>query len=380
MARSKADNLFRRRYIDAIHQLPIANRDIMAGKCLETSVGGETLQQDLNEHVDGVTQKYDPSSLSKAVSLFYIDLNVESRAFKKRKWMWGSGVALDDLHRLNPNYVMQYARNALTSKNRFKSDFVLEQVWGNTNKKTTFTDTFTDTKLPDANVKLLLDSESTPALRALALDDLIDVKLALMDAEIGPNMQDGAETPAGSNELFCGMAALQFGSILKENKVQSADYNSMKALVKGDTDTFMGFSFVRTGYLKDQRITTKKLVYNDTSHIHLQSKTTAGSGETLLAADAERMVFWHRSAIARGPVEKSEKSDMGEDYTRLGDQYFYSRCMYGTIRLVDAGCYVRLLKPITSSVTYRKAPVQDAGLKKADDDLTTTGDLLQGFA
>jgi len=42
------------------------------------------------------------------------------------------------------------------------------------------------------------------------------------------------------------MKSNQFYDLLGDNEIQSADYNTVKALVAGDVDTFMGFKFIRS--------------------------------------------------------------------------------------------------------------------------------------
>lgn len=45
---------------------------------------------------------------------------------------------------------------------------------------------------------------------------------------------------------FFALSAKQLRDMLEDEKVTSADYNSVKALVKGELDTFMGFDIIRT--------------------------------------------------------------------------------------------------------------------------------------
>ena len=47
------------------------------------------------------------------------------------------------------------------------------------------------------------------------------------------------------------MKSNQFYDLLGDNEIQSSDYNTVKALVAGDIDTFMGFKFMRS-----ERLTT----------------------------------------------------------------------------------------------------------------------------
>jgi hypothetical protein len=46
--------------------------------------------------------------------------------------------------------------------------------------------------------------------------------------------------------LFIAMGPKQFDDLLGTTEVTSSDYNTVKALVQGDIDTFMGFKFIRT--------------------------------------------------------------------------------------------------------------------------------------
>ena len=42
------------------------------------------------------------------------------------------------------------------------------------------------------------------------------------------------------------LGSQQVSNLLNTTEVKSADYNSIKALVQGDIDTFMGFKFLRS--------------------------------------------------------------------------------------------------------------------------------------
>lgn len=65
----------------------------------------------------------------------------------------------------------------------------------------------------------------------LTLDKLIAAKEYLMEEE----------APDG---YFFVMSPNQLSALLKLEKLTSSDYNSLRALVKGDLDTFMGFNFI----------------------------------------------------------------------------------------------------------------------------------------
>lgn len=60
---------------------------------------------------------------------------------------------------------------------------------------------------------------------------------------------DSAEAVEDGEQLFAIVTASQIQSLLRTTEVTSADYNTVKALVAGTIDTFMGFTFKRTELL-----------------------------------------------------------------------------------------------------------------------------------
>lgn len=60
---------------------------------------------------------------------------------------------------------------------------------------------------------------------------------------------DKNECVEDGEPLFMAITASQLQSLLRTTEVTSSDYNSVKALVRGEVDTFLGFTFVRTELL-----------------------------------------------------------------------------------------------------------------------------------
>ena len=69
----------------------------------------------------------------------------------------------------------------------------------------------------------------------MSLDTLLAIKLLMDDEEVPDGERFIAMTPAG------------FDGLLKETKVTSSDYASVKALVDGQLNRFLGFEFKRIG-------------------------------------------------------------------------------------------------------------------------------------
>lgn len=68
----------------------------------------------------------------------------------------------------------------------------------------------------------------------LDVDDVINAK-EILDANEEPD-----------EDRYFVLASSQLSSLLKQEKATSADYATVKALVKGEIDTFMGFTFIRS--------------------------------------------------------------------------------------------------------------------------------------
>jgi hypothetical protein len=56
---------------------------------------------------------------------------------------------------------------------------------------------------------------------------------------------DSQECVDEGEQIFCLITASQLQGLLRTTEVTNADYNTVKALVKGEIDTFMGFTFKR---------------------------------------------------------------------------------------------------------------------------------------
>ena len=62
-------------------------------------------------------------------------------------------------------------------------------------------------------------------------------------------MFDRAEVPEGPDNRIAVVASKQIDDLLADNTVTSSDYNTIRALVRGDVDTFVGWKFVRVELL-----------------------------------------------------------------------------------------------------------------------------------
>ena len=84
--------------------------------------------------------------------------------------------------------------------------------------------------------------------------NIVDVQVGGSSSDVGLNvakLRAAKEVIDGSDvdpevERYCVVNAKQLKNLLAETAVTSSDFNTVKALVQGEVDTFLGFSFVRT--------------------------------------------------------------------------------------------------------------------------------------
>jgi hypothetical protein len=78
------------------------------------------------------------------------------------------------------------------------------------------------------------EDNSTPSASGLTLEKLRIARQMLDDADVDDD-----------EEQYCVVSSKQISDLLKTVEVTSEDYNTVKALVEGKVNTFMGFTFKR---------------------------------------------------------------------------------------------------------------------------------------
>lgn len=88
--------------------------------------------------------------------------------------------------------------------------------------------------------------------------------------------------------IYLTVTSEQIESLLDEQELTSADYNSVKALVAGTIDTFYGFKFIR---IERMPTNTAAITYNKDTGV-------VGSGsQTIALGTAKSMIAWVPSAL-----------------------------------------------------------------------------------
>lgn len=120
-----------------------------------------------------------------------------------------------------------YAQNAVMAFNRAKDKVIIDAAFADANagKSGEITVAFPATQEVDLGAGLTLDA-------------LIKTRELFWKNEVDETLP-----------LYMAVTSFQLGELLRTTEVQSADYNSVKALVQGEINTFMGFEFIRVEML-----------------------------------------------------------------------------------------------------------------------------------
>lgn len=77
------------------------------------------------------------------------------------------------------------------------------------------------------------------------------------------------EVDVANDPLYIAVTAKQMDNLLGTTEVTSADYNTVKALVQGNVDTFMGFKFIHTELLTLDSSSDRRCIAWAKSGLHL---------------------------------------------------------------------------------------------------------------
>lgn len=136
---------------------------------------------------------------------------------------WADLIDKKDKIRLLADPTSSYQLNARYAMGRARDEELIQAFFG-----TAYTgkDGSTSVSFKADNI---IDADST----GLTIAKLIDARTQTLEKYNDPD-----------EEWFIGITSKQLNDLLNENKIQSQDYNTVKALVEGKVDTFLGFKFI----------------------------------------------------------------------------------------------------------------------------------------
>lgn len=162
----------------------------------------------------------------------------DRRRVALRDFDWADLIDNKDKLRMLADPTSSYVTNAVAAFNRAKDDVIIACAFGTSYTGKTGA---TSTTFPSASEIAVNYVESGSAANSnLTIGKLRRARYLLDKAEA---------TIEGSYDLFIAVDPSQIQSLLRTTEVTNADYNTVKALVAGEIDTFMGFKFIRSNRL-----------------------------------------------------------------------------------------------------------------------------------
>jgi len=249
--------------------------DIVGSKVYFDRIGATAAQKVLNRHGDTPLNNSDHSR--RAASMYDYD--------------WAELVDWTDKLKTLYDPTNKYAQSAGWALGRSQDDEIIGALGGNAYEGV---DGSTAVALPAAQKIAVADHtyDSGSGDVGLTIGKLIHAK----------NKLDAAEVDEMAKR-WCVVTADQISDLLTTTEVTSSDYNTVKALVAGEVNTFLGFEFVRT--------------------------------ERLLTASGDRLVYCYTDAALGCGVPKDINVDIGPRRDKRNSTQVYACQSIGATRIED---------------------------------------------
>lgn len=224
------DDAVVRTYAETVYQLAQQNGSRLRQYCTPLKMKGEsvTCPRVGSTEAIQVNSKYDKSPI--------IHTPFDVRYFTAQEWAWGDMVDWqDDVNTLiDPNSDIvragAYAMGREIDRAIIKMGFIDPAREGKDGSKFV--------AFPDARKISVTAGSGNASNTGLNIEKLIQAKSLFGQADVDLNDP--------GNRLIMAVSQKQLDDLLRSTEVTNADYNSVKALVKGEINTYMGFEFVRT--------------------------------------------------------------------------------------------------------------------------------------
>ena len=163
---------------------------------------------------------------------------------------WADMIDDQDKLRMLIDPTSPYAVNGAYALGRSMDDLIIEAALG-TAKTGENGDVNTPFTVPGQQI--------ANAGAGLTIAKLREAKKILMQNEVDPSV----------DQLYMAVTAKQLDNLLGTTEVTSSDFNTVKALVQGDVDTFMGFKFIHIERLPVDGSSHRRVIAWAKSGLHL---------------------------------------------------------------------------------------------------------------
>ena len=237
---------------------------------------------------------------------------------------WGDMIDNPDKLRLLIDPASAYSANAAMAMGRAMDEEIIGALKGSAYGSTG--DSATSGSTSNSSIALPATQKITSATNNYKVDGeaaseqpLTVGKLIHARKILGANEADDYDVNGNSN-LFLVVNSAQLAYLLTSTKVNSADYNQVRALVAGDLNQFMGFNIIRT-----EKIPTTS-----------GSESYSGSVEVpqVTSVDEHYVYAFHRRGIGLC-VWEDIVARISERPDKRFSQYIYYRMTLGATRLEE---------------------------------------------
>jgi hypothetical protein len=163
----------------------------------------------------------------------------DRRRVSLRDFDWADLIDKKDKLRMLADPTSPYVQNAVYALGRKMDDVIIEAAFGTAyiGKTGSTTQAFASA----SEIAVSYVESGAAANSNLTIGKLRRARY-LLDKEEAANKEDGAS-------LYIVVDPSQLQSMLQRTEVTSSDYNTVKALVQGELDTYMGFKFIKSNRL-----------------------------------------------------------------------------------------------------------------------------------
>lgn len=159
-----------------------------------------------------------------------VDTPHSRRAVTLRTFEWADLIDHADKVKMLIDPTSSYASSAMMAMNRSRDDIIIEAALGNAKTG----------KNGDTLVALPAAQKIAASAAGLTLDKLREAAEILNANDVDPSIN-----------RYMAVTSKQLTDLLSITQITDSDFNTVKALVEGKVDTFMGFNFLRC-----ERLTT----------------------------------------------------------------------------------------------------------------------------
>ena len=198
-----------------------------------------------------------------------LDIPLSRRACTTSLYEWGTVVDRKDKLQNIHDPENQFAQAAMMSLGRSKDDVLVNAALGQAASGETGTSMVS---LPNAQK---IASVSAGAIAGLNVQAILGVK----------ELFDAAEVDEAQRYFVYNAA--QMRSLLGQTQVTSADYNSVRALVKGELDSFLGFKLIHSERLLASSVYSSGTSYDPVTGLY----STAGNAIALSGSEKSAFAF-----------------------------------------------------------------------------------------